>query len=101
MTAVTPSEGQSNFRILDRQEVRRILQRAEEWRRLAVDLTRCEHGRIQGDNCFSCPEGISPSQAGRHVGYALDGQRIIIPDRENQHKPEAWYGTVRSDPQAG
>lgn len=62
------------------------------WDRLVADLTRCEHGRIQGDRCFSCPDGVSPDQSGREVGWSLDGTyRVVVPPRELSHDPDNWY----------
>ena len=62
------------------------------WREIVVNLTRCEHGRVQGDNCFGCPSGWSPSQEGRGVGFSLDGTfRITVPPRSQMADPKAWY----------
>jgi hypothetical protein len=65
---------------------------AELWRQLAINIARCEHGRIQGDPCFSCSEGVSPDQTGRGIGYSLDGAcRLVVPPREKMNDPRAWY----------
>lgn len=65
---------------------------AEQWRQLAVNLTRCEHGRVQGDICLGCPDGVAPDASGRLVGYSLDGEyEIRIPNRDLMHVPIAWY----------
>lgn len=63
-----------------------------QWRRIVIDLTRCEHGRVQGDVCYGCPDGWSPSQEGREVGYSLDGTfRLVVPSRALADNPAAWY----------
>lgn len=63
-----------------------------QWRKIVVNLTRCEHGRVQGDNCWSCPDGWSPSQEGRELGFSLDGTfRIVVPPRSQMNDPKAWY----------
>lgn len=62
----------------------------ERWRQLAVDLTRCPHGRVQGDHCFGC-RGPAPDASHRHVGNSLYGKPVHIPTREAMHDPEAWY----------
>lgn len=65
---------------------------AELWRQLAVNLTRCEHGRVQGDTCVMCPDGFSPDQSNRPLGYSLDGaSRLVIPPRELMSDPHNWY----------
>ena len=70
----------------------------EDWRRLVVNLTRCQHGRVQLDNCVMCPGGISPDQSGRVVGYSLDGTyAVTIPTRIDMAKPEAWYVPTRPE----
>lgn len=62
------------------------------WRKIVVNLTRCEHGRVQGDICYGCPDGWSPSQEGRELGYSLDGTfRIVVPPRSQADDPKAWY----------
>lgn len=71
--------------------------RGERWRRLAVDLTRCEHGRVQGDTCSGCPDRTAPSQAGRPIGHSLDGTyRVVVPERATQADPDAWYVLARA-----
>ena len=63
-----------------------------EWRRLAMSLSRCEHGRIQGDVCNQCPDRTSPDQTGRVVGYSMDGAyEVVIPPRGSMHVAENWY----------
>jgi hypothetical protein len=64
----------------------------EDFRQLVMDLTRCEHGRIQGDNCNGCAGGWSGSREGIMLGYSLSGQkRIVIPSRDTQHDAKEWY----------
>jgi hypothetical protein len=63
----------------------------ELWRQLAVNLTRCEHGRVQGDACYGCPDGRSPDQSGRELGWSLDGAyRVVVPPRAMMSDPRAW-----------
>lgn len=63
-----------------------------DWRRLAMSLSRCEHGRIHGDVCSQCPNRTSPDQTGRVVGYSLDGaHEVAIPPRGSMHVVESWY----------
>ena len=57
-----------------------------------IELTRCEHGRVQGDSCYGCPGGWSPNQAGREVGFSLDGTfKVVVPPRDEMNDPKAWY----------
>lgn len=66
-------------------------ERGEQWRRLVVALARCEHGRVQLDRCFDCPDGVSPDQSGRELGYSLDGShRVVVPPRDRMADPVAW-----------
>lgn len=60
------------------------------WRTLLLCTTRCEHGRTQGDRCFSCPTGYAPSKAGQRVGFYLDGVPLIVPERHEQNDIAAW-----------
>lgn len=62
----------------------------QRWKTLMLTLTRCEHGRTHGDQCYACPEGWSPSRAGTHVGYTMMGERVVIPPREDHNEPDAW-----------
>lgn len=68
--------------------------RNEKWRELVVDLTRCVHGRVQGDDCYGC-KGVAPDVVGRQVGTSLRGRPITIPTRDYMNKPEAWYADNR------
>lgn len=67
-----------------------LSQRGEKWRQIVVDLTRCVHGRVQGDHCFGC-RGPAPDASHRHVGNSLRGKPVHIPTRDAMHDPEAWY----------
>jgi hypothetical protein len=59
---------------------------------VVVDLCRCKHGRVQGDPCFSCAGGMSPSREGIALGHSLGGTKaVVIPSRDNMHKIEEWY----------
>lgn len=69
----------------------------QRWKTLMLSLTRCEHGRTHGDQCYSCPEGWSPSRAGTEVGYTYAAERVVIPPREEHNDPEAW---VRDSPKS-
>lgn len=65
---------------------------AEMWREIVMNLTRCKHGRIQGDDCQKCPQGASISQAGRVVGFSLDGAyEVVIPPPGRMGDPHNWY----------
>jgi hypothetical protein len=63
--------------------------------RVLADLDRCEHGRHQGDQCFSCPDGLSPGnphlRPGQTIGYGLDGVPIVVPTRARKYNAANWY----------
>lgn len=63
----------------------------QKWTTIALSTTRCEHGRIQLDRCFSCPDGYSPSRAGQQIGHYLDGQPVVIPVRDKANDPSEWF----------
>lgn len=60
-----------------------------------LDLDRCEHGRHDGDRCFSCPTGWSGGnpllRPGQQIGYGLDGVAIVVPSRTDKYNPANWY----------
>ena len=68
-------------------------------RRVLADLDRCEHGRHEGDACFSCPDGQSHGNPhmspGQIIGYGLDGVPIVVPGRDRKNDPANWYGEIR------
>lgn len=68
--------------------------RIEGLAKILLDLDRCQHGRHEGDACFGCPTGFSSGNpnmtTGQVIGYGLDGQWIVLPDREHKHDPNAW-----------
>jgi hypothetical protein len=74
---------------------------------ILTDLNRCEHGRHEGDNCYSC-QGTSPGNPVvrladtylrnpgfpdpplRTIGFDLSGNPIVVPDISNLNDPDAW-----------
>jgi hypothetical protein len=68
---------------------------------LVADLDRCMHGRHEGDNCGSCPEGVSLGNphmpVGQVIGYGLRGGPIVMPDRDHKHDPTAWRVTPAAE----
>lgn len=62
----------------------------EKWRAIAFSAGRCEHGRVQGDPCVSCPGGWSPDRSGTRVGTAYDGTPVVVPPREEWIDIRAW-----------
>lgn len=68
---------------------------------LVADLDRCMHGRHEGDNCGSCPEGVSLGNphmpVGEVIGYGLRGAQIVMPGRDDKHDPAAWRATPTSE----
>lgn len=70
---------------------------AADWAKIVNALTRCEHGRVQGDPCFGCPDGWSPDRSGTVLGHGLDGAyAVVIPPRGESHRPEAWWRATRN-----
>lgn len=71
---------------------RQQAQDAGEFKRLLLDLDRCEHGRHKGDTCSSCggPSRGNPAIHDGHLGFDLDGRRIVIPSRSDLGDSEAW-----------
>lgn len=59
--------------------------RADRYRSLLYDLTRCEHGRHAGDSCSQCG-GISVGNTyapiGSRIGTRMNGTPIIAPPSE-------------------
>jgi hypothetical protein len=64
---------------------------AGNWKVVVQTLSRCVHGRTQGDGCFECTEGFSPDRSGTLVGEGPGG-RVVVPARENARDPHAWRG---------
>ena len=62
----------------------------QQWKALMLSLTRCEHGRVHGDRCLSCPDGWAPDRSGERVGTTMLGWPVVIPPREEHNNPEAW-----------
>jgi hypothetical protein len=62
----------------------------QQWRALVLATSRCEHGRLQLDNCVSCPTGMSPDRSGTRIGTAYDGSPVVIPAREAWNDIKAW-----------
>lgn len=62
--------------------------------RLLMDLHRCEHGRHEGDSCFSCEDGTSNGNLllppGTVIGHTLYGHVIVVPPWEDHNDPEKW-----------
>lgn len=86
---------------------------SDEWRRLVLDLDRCEHGRHEGDPCSGESGCNGPSKGNpliaaesylaeqrledrfgfgkvppRLIGFGLDGVPICIPERVMGRAPE-------------
>lgn len=67
--------------------------RLEAYRRLVIDLSRCEHGRHIGDICSQC-EG--PSKGNPHaipgsvIGYDISGRPYIVPAKAQFASIEDW-----------
>jgi hypothetical protein len=76
---------------LERETWEERFREAEIWKRIALDITRCAHGRIQGERCGACPEGVSPDRSGALIGYGYDGRRLVIPGRREAINPGNWY----------
>lgn len=64
------------------------------------DLTRCDHGRQQGDRCLFC-EGISQGNPllppGTPVGYGINGEPMWMPTRDQVTDPDAWFTPPTDD----
>ncbi|MCZ7414294.1 hypothetical protein [Streptomyces sp. WMMC897] len=66
------------------------------WVRLVSDLTRCQHGRHEGDPCGPDDACTGTSAGNPHVrpgdviGYDRYGDPIVMPDREHKHDPASW-----------
>lgn len=61
--------------------------------RILLDLHRCEHGRLEGDNCFSCggpSTGNLLLPPGMQIGHTLYGDRIVVPSWEEHNDPKKW-----------
>lgn len=63
----------------------------QKWKTIALAATRCEHGRVQLDVCYGCPEGHAPDKTGTRIGTAYSGRAVVVPPREKHNEPEAWY----------
>lgn len=88
-------------------QLQKSVSNLEGFRRLVSDLSRCKHGRLQGDNCAGwtgpglqdggCQGGISMGnlglQPGDRIGWAIDGKPITVPSHEERHKSAAWYAS--------
>lgn len=63
--------------------------------KLLGELDRCEHGRHEGDSCFSCPGQYSPGNpllpVGSRIGTTVHGNPIYMPKRGVRHLPDHWY----------
>lgn len=81
--------------------------RAEALAAVLADLNRCQHGRHEGDVCSGCggPSRGNPipelAQAGaratggptvalRQIGWGLDAEPIVVPERTEAHDPVPW-----------
>lgn len=62
----------------------------QRWKTIVLAIVRCAHGRLQGDVCYGCPGGVSPSQEGREIGYTYTGRKIVCPPRERHNEPDEW-----------
>lgn len=61
--------------------------------RILLDLHRCEHGRLEGDQCLSCggsSQGNQLLRPGTLIGHTLYGDRIVVPSIEDHNEPGNW-----------
>jgi len=61
--------------------------------RILLDLHRCEHGRLAGDECLSCggpSAGNLILPPGTLIGHTLYGDRIVVPSIQDHNDPESW-----------
>lgn len=85
--------------------LQRQVSNLEGFRRLVSDLSRCRHGRHQGDKCAGwrgpglqdggCQGGISLGnlglQPGDRAGWTIDGRPITVPKYGSNHLSKNWY----------
>lgn len=62
----------------------------EKWRALVKAAARCRHGRIMGNRCTQCPEGIAPDCEGNLLGYTMSGKEVRTPAYEDLNDIQAW-----------
>ena len=66
--------------------------------RILSELHRCEHGRHEGDPCYSCEGGMSSGNLllppGTVIGHTLYGHEIVVPPWEKHYDPKAWVRHV-------
>lgn len=81
------------------------------WIGILSDLTRCQHGRHQGDacgpadNCTTWSAGNPHMRPGNVIGYGRHGRHggdeIVMPDRDHKHDPAAWRQAAPRSEEAG
>jgi hypothetical protein len=83
-------KGADHVHIVAKYSGERDAREEEKWRALLKSAARCEHGRMMGERCNSCPGHVSSDKVGYVVGTTQDGRTVVVPEHELLNDIKAW-----------
>jgi len=83
-------DGADHVHIVAKYSGERDAREEEKWRALLKSAARCDHGRMMGERCNSCPGYVSSSKVGYVVGTTQYGRTVAVPERELLGDIKAW-----------